>query len=52
MAASRSSVKPGMTGMRVRHLTGLKGPGLVKNPNRSMQAVVSDRRTVKFSHWF
>ena len=27
-------------------------PGLVKNPSKNMQAVASDPRTVKFSHWF
>ena len=50
--------KPGVTGMRVGQLTGLTdsgqriGPGLVKNHSKNMQAVVSDPRTVKFSHWF
>ena len=54
----RCGMKPGVTGMRVGQLTGLTdngqriGPGLVKNPSKNMQAVVSDPRTVKFSHWF
>ena len=55
----KCGMKPEVTGMRVGRLTGLTdngqriGPGLVKNPNsKNMQAVVSDPRTVKFSHWF
>ena len=42
----------------VGQLTGLMdngqriGPGLVKNSRKNMRAVVSDPRTVKFSHWF
>ena len=55
----RCGMKPGVTGMRVGQLTGLTGQmdrgldlGLVKNPSKNMQAVVSDPRTVKFSHWF
>ena len=50
--------KKWVTGMRVGQLTGLTdsglriGPGLVKNPSKNMQAVVSDPRTEKFSHWF
>ena len=54
----RCGMKPGVTGMRVGRLTGLTdsgqriGPGLVKSPSKNMQAVVSDPRTVKFSHWF